>query len=289
MRILVKTKKLKHNARGTFTHDFYMELRRQADVSFSYENPGGEYDVCIGGKGKVSVKIQTDIHKSKRHATPQELAKSLMDFDIVLMRYVYITYPGIPVTFYKDKLGDKAIFFPWSMCHNRWQYSERKDNDVCMLGTSNEMYPIRAAAKSLLPDTGYSYIMGNLPMTVKQDNTAIKKKLKNVFMGDSYIKALQRSKVMITDASRYGCPVKKYIEAMAAGCLLVADRPHHADELGLVDGENYVEISKDNWREKLDYYLNNDTERLRITRNARELFERKHTNKVRVKELLSIL
>ncbi len=291
MKILIKTVNKKYDVRGTYTHDFYKELQRQSGAHLSYERDDGDYDVCIGGKGKVSVKIQTDIHRTKKHKTPQEIAAALNNkgWDIILMRYTHMNYDGIPATFYQDSLSARVVFFPWSFCPKRWSCSEQKDNDVVLLGSTKEsMYPIRAAIRKSLP-LPYKTISGNVSMAIKRDKAALKKMYNNIYVGKKYIQALQRSKVMLTDASKYGCPVKKYFEAMATGCLLMADRPNHAENIGLIDGETYVEISKDNWREKLDYYLANDTERLRITRNARELFEAKHTNEVRVKQLLKLL
>ena len=290
MRILVKTANHRHNVRRFHMYDFFKEFSRQSGADLSYKRQRGKYDVVIGGinKNGLSVKIITDLHEGIGVDSPHHRLEIINSrpWDIVLMRYMYINYEGIPKTFFQEGIKAKKVLFPWSLCEERWKYSEAKDNDVTTLGTSVEsMYPLRADIRKSLP-LPYKTISGNIPVHIKRDNNALKKKHKGIYVGESYINALQRSKVMLTDASRYGCPVKKYFEAIATGCLLMADRPNHADEIGLVAGENYVEISKDNWREKLDYYLANETERLKITRNARELFERKHTNKVRAKELI---
>jgi len=47
MRILVNTKYTKYDPRKTYQHDFWMEMKRHADVTMSWESPTGEYDVLL--------------------------------------------------------------------------------------------------------------------------------------------------------------------------------------------------------------------------------------------------
>ncbi len=293
MRILIKSSNLEFDVRKVQVHDFFMELKRHADVDLSFERQAGAYDVCIKGtKGtKVNARITTDLHKpliaGKAMDFVQELNAS--KYNLILMRYHLVNYPGYKKTFYRDNLTARVEFFPWSLDANKWLYSEDKNNDVVFLGSTGEgMYPLRAAIKQSLP-LPYKTVAGNVSMELKRDRYALKKKHRGAYVGDDYIRVLQRSKVMLTDGSVYGQPVKKCFEAMATGCLLLADKPNHADEVGLIPGETFVEISKGDWREKLDYYLKHDEERLRITRNARQLFEQKHTNEIRAKALIQVL
>ena len=69
----------------------------------------------------------------------------------------------------------------------------------------------------------------------------------------------------------------------------MVNKPQTADELHLVSGENYVEITEDNWKEKLEYYLEDDVERERIAHNGYETAMKYHTSGVRAQQLMGFL
>jgi spore maturation protein CgeB len=69
----------------------------------------------------------------------------------------------------------------------------------------------------------------------------------------------------------------------------MADRPQSADELHFEAGENYIEINRNNWKEKLEYYLEDDSERERVARNGYETVMKHHTSKIRARQLLDFL
>ena len=76
---------------------------------------------------------------------------------------------------------------------------------------------------------------------------------------------------------------------MMSGALVMADKPFHADDLGLEDGYTYVEINEENWKEKLEYYLEDDQLRETIARKGRENALNKLTHKIVAKKFLNAL
>jgi len=210
------------------------------------------------------------------------------DLKAVLFRGLYGEYLKID--------SDKMHFFPWSIDENTYSFSLKKDNDVCFLGCYGSKYPIR---KYIKPEVrrfcgarNYSLLSGRRSGEAKTDinfmNKYSDKQIDRQMVGAGYVKALQRSKLMLFDSSIYKYPVKKYFECMATGCLILADKPHHAEEIGLIENRHFVPINKDNWKSKVEYYLKKKDEREKIVHRARKLFLKRHTNKVRIGQLLNI-
>jgi hypothetical protein len=83
--------------------------------------------------------------------------------------------------------------------------------------------------------------------------------------------------------------IMKFFEAMASGACVFSDAPLLADEFHFKDGENYVNINLDNWKEKLKYYLEHEDERKRIALAGYRMTMKYHTNEVRARELVSFL
>ena len=89
----------------------------------------------------------------------------------------------------------------------------------------------------------------------------------------------------------FGCSIWKYalpkfFEAMACRTLVLSDSPAGAGALHFEPGVNFVEISLEDYREKVDYYLENEKERERIVDNAFKMVHRYHTCEIRARELL---
>ena len=111
----------------------------------------------------------------------------------------------------------------------------------------------------------------------------------NLLVNERYAKELNRSKIFFTCGSRNesgGIAVLKFFEAPACHTLLLAERNQDIEELGFVDGENYVACTVDNVVNKANYYLANEQERKRITKNGYEFVHQYHTNDQRAKQMV---
>lgn len=104
-----------------------------------------------------------------------------------------------------------------------------------------------------------------------------------------YADQLRKAKVCAFDGSVFLYPLSRYIECMLAGCLVVATMPWDGEELGFKDGVNMVAIDPDNWEEKLFFYLENDDERLKITREAHRFVHENHSCEARAKLIVKDL
>ena len=106
--------------------------------------------------------------------------------------------------------------------------------------------------------------------------------------GVIFSKTLNRLKSCFTDSSIYKFTLMKYFEIPACETLLFGEHTDELDSLGFKDGINFVEIDENNFHEKFDHYLrgNGKKDWQKITQNGRELILKRHTWKIRIKELL---
>lgn len=235
----------------------------------------------------------SDIHKHKRGIDCNDVIKRVESKELiaVLLR----SYNSI---FTKANLN-RIYLFPFSLDEDVYKFDiSKKVYDICMLSTNTpSVYPIRHLISRQLRvfanKNKYKIVTGQRTSESKYDINFLKNytdvKKNKLKVGLEYNKILNQSKIMLTDSSIYRYLVKKYFEGMSTGCLVLADEPLHAEEIGLIDGVNYVKINKNNWQQKAKYYLDNDEERIEIVNNAHQLFLEKHTNKVRVNQFIDIL
>jgi len=113
---------------------------------------------------------------------------------------------------------------------------------------------------------------------------------------DEYVRKVNQSKILATGSchrevlgTRYKFFQVKPLEAMATEGLAMMDAPTCTDELHLVAGENYVEISRRNFRKKIRYYLKEDEERQAIAEQGYETYVNHHSSAQRAKQVLAEL
>jgi len=74
-------------------------------------------------------------------------------------------------------------------------------------------------------------------------------------VGKRFSLAINSCKMFITTGGIWGNANPKYFEILASRSLLLAEEPVGAEKLGLVNGVNYVKISKDDILDKIHFYL----------------------------------
>jgi spore maturation protein CgeB len=240
----------------------------------------------------IKIGIITDLHANPRvrgiDGVIQELNTSSFNF---------IFFRAIP-KYLKENLKKKYGFLPFSVDEDVFKYSEDKTNDIFFTGNKRkDVYPLRYKVLSELEMfckiNRYSFIYSKrAPLSKKELNFfdsyyKDEELIKKYKLGIEYVKTLQQSKIAIFDSSIYKYPVQKYFECMATGCLILADVPLQASNIGLIDKETFVKIDSFNWKEKVKYYLDKNKEREKIIRNANKKFLMKHTHKIRVQEFLN--
>ena len=154
----------------------------------------------------------------------------------------------------KEHLPDKkCVFWPWSVDTNFFRNYDR-DRPVDVLFAA-------ALTKSLYgPERRF---IQHMVAEMGREGLSVFPKLKRYF--GAYVDALNKTKIAISNNSRHGFMPKKVLEIMACGALLLTDKCEEFDMVGIEDGKHVVIYdSIDDLREKIHYYLKNDSEREEI-------------------------
>lgn len=104
-----------------------------------------------------------------------------------------------------------------------------------------------------------------------------------------YADCLRHAKIFPMCGGIYGCPVSKYFEAMACGCLVIAPLPRDWKILGFRDGVNMVVPTADNFMDKVRYYLAHDDEREAIAMEGWKLARAHHVHGAQVRNMVGRL
>jgi len=241
------------------------------------------------------------------HVDPQEWVKAANDgYDITLMRYLYSPYvkknllgryryyQRFDPEFYVKNLKTRIHHFPWFTDPSIYNPSSEKEYDVVFLGSSEKkVYPLRNAIVQGLPrlckEKGWRYMLKGRPPGETTQRNISELLSQGYIVGERYAEVLAKSKVFIFGSSIFRYPLSKYFEVMGSGTLVMADEPQTAQQLHFEDGENYVRINVENWEETLEYYLENDDERMMIASRGYDTVMKYHSAEARAKELVNLL
>lgn len=148
-------------------------------------------------------------------------------------------------------------------------------------------------------------VMASFGMGGQPSRTIIKKFLgrsewkrytKRVYFED-YIRKINESKMFVTCNIEYKHFGGKYTEVMACNTLMMANKPDDFNKLGYKNFEHMV-LYKDDFsksgepkdlKDKIDYFLKHEDERIRIAKTGMEFVHKHHSLKVRVKEFSDIV
>lgn len=104
-----------------------------------------------------------------------------------------------------------------------------------------------------------------------------------------YACALANSKIFMFGVGIYRKALTKFWEGGACRTMIMADEPYDMEENHLVPDVNFVVINKDNFEEKMRYYLENEDERLRLVENMYRSTEKHHNTEKVVRDVLKVL
>ena len=192
-------------------------------------------------------------------------------------------------TYYRDKFlqwypefAENMIWIPHHVNTEIYKdYGLPKDIEMLMMGsTLEDFYPLRVSIAKRFADRP-EFVHHQHPgyRSVKVDE-------KNVFVGESYAKELNRAKISLTCDSILHYPLMKYFEITACNSLLLAPYSDELYDLGFIPGVNFVSINEHNFEEKADYYLKHDKEREMIALNGMRMSHKLHATTKRVAEFL---
>jgi hypothetical protein len=160
----------------------------------------------------------------------------------------------------------------------------KRDTDVFFAGAMwKEWYPLRNIFHNELSKSDLKYKFVNMngdkaKTLIAENNSSIRNmQMAYDIQVMNYADNLRHSKIFIFCDSVFKYPLKKYMEGMACGSLILAPVPIDAERYGYVDGETMVKVDQDDFMEKIRFYLENESERKRITDNAYQLFKKRFT------------
>lgn len=215
------------------------------------------------------------------------------DVDAVLMRYS--RNPGQERGHYDRVLTAKVMLCPAHVNHHMVRpFGEEKVYDVSFVGSANRKYPLRGVIFRDLPEFAKEnnlkyFLHKKSKWIVRRASTIPQLIRKGDIAGERYFRILSASKVSVIGCSSYRYFVQKFPEIMGCGTLAVSSPPMDCDLLHLKPDHNFVEINKDNWKEKILYYVEHDEEREQIAKRGLETIRKYHTSEVRARQVYEFL
>lgn len=181
---------------------------------------------------------------------------------------------GIPTIWFPNYVDINQIN---NITHNK---RINKNNDVLWSPSKCNFYPIR--------------------YDMTETNFLNKEKIKSFPIGrgkgdrkrltyEDYLFKIMCSKLFVFDGTMYNYSIVKYFEGMGCKTCVVATKPIDSEFLHFVPDENFVEITKHNYKRKIKYYLANNEERKIIAKNGYVAIKKYHTSDIRAKQLLKII
>lgn len=116
------------------------------------------------------------------------------------------------------------------------------------------------------------------------------------FSPSEYVVKLNETKILLTacaTATLKGRMMKfgqrQPLEAMACKTAVATDSPSSLESRHLIPDVNFIEITEQNFKQKIEYYLSHEEEREEIAKKGHETFLKYHTAEIRANELLKEL
>ncbi len=185
-------------------------------------------------------------------------------------------------------------FFPeyWEMM--RWlplhvnteifkDYGLPRDIDYLLMGVVHKrIYPLRYQV---------SQVMQGVPGFVWHEHVGHRNfdDDEDALVGERYAREISRAKIFFTCDSKYKYPVGKFFEVPACNTLLLASTSRELRDLGFIPGSNYIAVHEKDIKEKAQYYLHHEEERLEIARRGYEMVREQHSTSRRAAELVAMI
>lgn len=212
-------------------------------------------------------------------------------YDSVFMKYLEIHGTWHDPNLFQRRLKPEIHFLPWSVDTEKFKRGRRKKIDLTFIGnTSGPMYPLRQAIYDNLLHVGRDYktVRSKSPKggTFERRVDMLQQ---NHYVGERYADLLNNTRIMLFGCSQYRYPVQKYFEAAASGCLILANEPSNAKDLGFINSYTYVDINEKEWENTATWCLENWDQVKKIPTYAVKNIARNHTHRVRAREFLEML
>ncbi|MEH7418465.1 glycosyltransferase [Neobacillus drentensis] len=198
------------------------------------------------------------------------------------IQYIFSNYKQIFKKIYPE-FKNRLCWFPHHINSEIFKdYSLPKEIDMLLMGAVNSGYPLREKiVKQFKKDSRFVYH----PHPGYRKYTEDEKD--KIFVAERYAMEINRAKIFFTCGTRRKFPVMKYFEVPGCRTLLLAPQLKDLDDLGFIPGEHYVRITKHDFYEKAEYYLEHEDERNRIADQGYQFVQIQHTTNKRVEQLIA--
>lgn len=220
--------------------------------------------------GLVNTKIPTACFSMDTYEDVDDRVRFSMVFD-----YAFVFHPGFDNLFAMAG-HPKAICLPHAVETEIFLAQEPKRiYDVGWVGRlDGENYSVR---RRCIEKLSHSFVMNDIHCFYNPEDMA------SIYKQSKIVVNLSRDDYL-QDANL------RCFEAMAAGALLITSKPTELAELGFVEGKHYITYQKEaEIKQLVEFYLEQELERIKITSVAKDLVMREHTYDCRVDFILKIL
>jgi len=157
-----------------------------------------------------------------------------------------------------------------------------RDVDVMCIESASGTYPVKTAVYLELQKSQPFKVFISRPHTLSFDDYVKKINQSKIFAFGNVNMSVGESEVMVF-------PMAKIYEIMGCETLCMMDTPDESEELHFIPDYNFISINTTNFLSKIQYWLDNETERIKIARRGFETCLQYHTVEIRARELKEIL
>ena len=201
--------------------------------------------------------------------------------ETVLSTYAYVWdrfYPELPS-------AERVLWIPHSASPDfMLGYSQHPENSILLSGAINHHYPLRQEMQTLHTQRSYAIAYHAHPGYHCWYNYA-----ENTDVGRGYAERINKCRAGFAESSKYGYLVAKYFEIPATGALLLADAAvsEPLKELGFIENEHYLPVTKEDLEDRVRYVLDerNHKELDEIRKRGQELVWERHKTSDRAKQI----
>lgn len=190
-------------------------------------------------------------------------------------------------SFFSDYNRQEIKFIPCVRCVDKNCYKNYglvKKYDVTSVGSMSTFYPLRVYMHEY-----FNAHKEQLKIVYKNFAHCGYNFSHSKFTRENYARAISESKMLISCGGIYHLAMNKIFEAMGCGSVYVGEKPYGYNELHLEDGYNYIAVNRENFIDKIRYYLSSINEMSNIVNNAKETFDKYYHIDVRAIDFVNLI
>lgn len=191
-------------------------------------------------------------------------------------------------SFFSKENRKQIKFLPLARCVDKdcyRDYALDRKYDVISVGSMREyFYPLRVYMHKCLSQYAkqFNIIYKNFPhcgFNFSHSN----------FTRENYARSIAESRILISCGGKYHLAMNKIFESMGCGTVYAGEKPFGEKQLYLKNGYNYIAVTRENFIDKIRYYLQNSNELEKIRNNAKKTFVQYHHIDARAKDFVELL